>query len=102
MDYGKALRISRAIAGMQQKELAVKAKLDPSYVSLIERGDRTPSVKAVRALSSALNIPTHLFTLLATESEDVELSDPRELEDIGRSLAGLLIHWTVEKGNGPT
>jgi transcriptional regulator with XRE-family HTH domain len=54
MDYGKAVRVARAISGIQQKELADRAGLNSSYVSLIEMGKRKPSLKAVRALSSAL------------------------------------------------
>ena len=90
MDYGKALRISRAIAGLQQKELAQRAGLDASYVSLLEQGKRTPSLKVVRALSEALKMPTHLFTLLASEKEDLTLVDPSELQQAAESLARVL------------
>jgi len=71
MDYGKALRIARAIAGLQQKELAELAGIDPSHISLIEVGKRKPSVDMVEKLAKALQIPEHLFTLLAAESEDL-------------------------------
>ena len=90
MDYGKALRISRAIAGLQQKELAEKAGLDSSYVSLLEKGRRKPSLKVVRALSEALKIPPHLFTLLASEGEDLDLVEPAELQQAAESIARLL------------
>ena len=46
MDYGKALRIGRAIAGLQQRELAELAEIDPSHNSLIEVGKRKPSSSA--------------------------------------------------------
>lgn len=90
MDYGKALRISRAIAGLQQKDLASRAGLDSSYVSLLEQGKRKPSLKVVRALSEALKIPTHLFTLLASEEEDLTLVEPSELQQAVESLARVL------------
>ena len=90
MDYGKALRISRAIAGLQQKDLAERAGLDSSYVSLLEKGSRKPSLKVVRALSEALRIPTHLFTLLASEEEDLDLVEPAELQQAAESIARLL------------
>jgi transcriptional regulator with XRE-family HTH domain len=97
MDYGKALRISRAIAGLQQKELADRTNLDASYISMIEMGKRKPSLKAARLLSSALGIPTHLFTLLATESGDVEHLAPVEIEEIGMLLTRLLLPNTRSK-----
>src|ERR1700722_9696467 len=92
MDYGKALRIARAIAGLQQKELAELAKLDPSHISLIEVGKRMPSVAAIDKLAKALQMPKHLLMLLAAEPEDLDdLNDPKELERAAQSLAQLLL-----------
>jgi transcriptional regulator with XRE-family HTH domain len=91
MDYGKALRIARAIAGLQQKELAELAELDPSHISLIEVGKRMPSVAAIEKLAKALQMPKHLLMLLAAEPEDLDLNDPKELERAAQSLAQLLL-----------
>ena len=91
MDYGKALKIARAIVGLQQKELASLAGLAPSYLSLIEMGKRKPSVSAIRKLSHALKIPAHLLTLLAAEEDDLTLVDAGELQRAGESLARLLL-----------
>ena len=91
MDYGKALRIARAASGLQQQDLARRAGLTPSYVSLVEMGKRNPSVGAIKKLSQALQIPPHLLTLLATEEEDTDLVDSKELESLGSSLVRLLL-----------
>ena len=91
MNYGKALKIARAATGLQQQELAKKAGLTASYISLVEMGKRTPSTSALRKLSRALEMPPHLLTLLATEPEDTDLLDKTELESIGDSLVRLLI-----------
>ncbi len=92
MDYGKALRIARAAAGLQQQELAKKAGLTPGYISLVEMGRRKPSPAALRKLSRALGIPPHLLTLLATEPEDADLLDQREIESIGNALLRLVLN----------
>jgi transcriptional regulator with XRE-family HTH domain len=92
LDYGKALRIARAAAGLQQQELARKADLTPGYISLVEMGRRTPSQGAIRKLSRALGIPPHLLTLLATESEDADLLDQKEIESIGNALLRLVLN----------
>jgi transcriptional regulator with XRE-family HTH domain len=91
LDYGKALRIARAAAGLQQQELAQKAGLTPGYISLVEMGRRNPSPSAIRKLSRALDIPPHLLTLLATESEDADLLDQKEIESIGNALLRLVL-----------
>jgi len=91
MDYGKALRLARAIAGLQQKELAEIADLDPSHISLIEKGKRKPSVGTLGKLARALQIPEHLMVLLAAEPQDLDIKDPEELQRATSSLAELLL-----------
>ena len=92
MDYAKALRVSRAMAGLQQKELASRAGMDPSNISLIETGKRKPSLRAVEKLSQALGIPHHLFTLLATEPADLRVNDPAHLKQAIESLAHFMLN----------
>ena len=92
MDYGKALRIARAIAGLEQRELARQAGLDPSHISLIERGARRPSVGAIRKLCGALEIPEPLFAMLASERSDLRGVGEREFERIGTYLAKFMTH----------
>lgn len=91
MKYGRALRIVRAAKGLSQKDVAERADLNPSYLSLLEREARSPSVNAISALSAALGIPPHLLALLA--SEDSELIGIREesAEVLGKQLLDLLL-----------
>ena len=91
MDYSKALKVARAISGLSQKELAEKSGLDPSHISLIEKGQRKPSVSALTKLSGALGIPDHLFTLLAAEPQDLAHTSPDELSRIAESLTEFLV-----------
>jgi transcriptional regulator with XRE-family HTH domain len=91
MNYGKALRIARAVTGLQQRELAQRAGLNPSHISLIEKGSRKPSVGAIAKLCDAMEIPASLFTMLAAESEDLKGIEEGEFEAIGRYLGRFLI-----------
>jgi transcriptional regulator with XRE-family HTH domain len=91
MDFGKALKVARAIAGLQQKDLAKRARLDPSHISLIESGRRKPSSDAMGRISSALGIPVHLVMLLAAEPKDLKIADGTELNLAARSLAHLIL-----------
>jgi XRE family transcriptional regulator, master regulator for biofilm formation len=94
MNYGKGLKIARALAGLQQKELAKLADIDPSHVSLMEMGKREPSVKTLQKLSDALKIPHHLLVLLSAEPRDLRIDDPEELKRAVESLTHLIL------GNG--
>src|SRR6266849_503101 len=91
MNYGKALRIARAIAAVDQKELADAAGLDPSHISLIEKGTRKPSIRAIGKLCRALDIPEPLFNMLAVEATDLRGIEEQEFQRIGVYLTRFLL-----------
>jgi len=91
MNYGKAIRIVRTVAGLQQKELADLAKVDASLMSLIEKGKRNPSLSTLEKITKQLGVPQHLLTLLAAESEDLKTIRPDELKLAAESLARMLL-----------
>ena len=76
MNYGKAIRIARSIAGLSQARLAAQSGIDRSYLSLIEGGDRKPencqqmkmSLHAPRALLHRHHRSNDLFTAPAAKS----------------------------------
>lgn len=54
---GRAIKMSRVGADLTQGELAEKAGISVSYLSLLERGKRDPSVSTVCKIAEALEIP---------------------------------------------
>ncbi len=90
MKYGRAIRICRAAKAMSQKDLASKAGIAPSHISLIEAGKRFPSLEATERICKALDVPTHLVMLLAAESEDVQGKHLENLKDLSGTLLQLL------------
>jgi transcriptional regulator with XRE-family HTH domain len=97
MNYGKALKLARALANLSQKELARKAGLDPSHISLIEKGTRRPSLTALERLSSALQIPSDLLLLMAAEKDDLKFRDPEQIQQAAESLARLVLLYGPRK-----
>jgi transcriptional regulator with XRE-family HTH domain len=91
MNHGRAIRIARAARRLTQKELAVASGLDPSYISLIEAEQRTPSSRAVELVGRVLGVPPHLMALLAAEPADVVGLPPEQAGTLGRDLLALLI-----------
>jgi transcriptional regulator with XRE-family HTH domain len=91
MDYGKAIRIARSIAGLQQRELAALAGVDSSLISLIEKGKRKPGLATLEKITKALNVPQHLFALLAAEPHDLRSTSPDEVQRAVESLARVLL-----------
>jgi len=89
---GAFIRSQRRLAQLSQRELAKLTKLSDPYVSQLERGLHEPSVRVLRALGSALNIPaetlmgyvglkdeaaTHIDTASAIR-QDPKLSDAQK------------------------
>lgn len=55
--FAAALRDLREEAGITQEELAGRAEVSARFVSLLETGRRKPSLSALAALSSGLDLP---------------------------------------------
>ncbi len=60
--FGTVLQEYRLNSKMSQEELAFNSELDRTYISLLERGKRKPTINTVFALSKALKInPSQLI-----------------------------------------
>jgi len=92
MNEGRAIRILRVARGLRQQELAVKAGLDPSYVSLLESGKRTPSSDALSAIAKALGSPLEVLHLLGADESELRGIKPSQARAIGLALAGAVLH----------
>jgi transcriptional regulator with XRE-family HTH domain len=55
------LKYNRHKLGLSQEELAYKCNLDRTYISLLERGKRNPTLNVLFSISSALNLTTSEF-----------------------------------------
>ena len=70
---GAFIRSQRRLAQLSQRELAKLTKLSDPYVSQLERGLHEPSVRVLRAIGKALNIPSE--TLMSYAGWTDEPSD---------------------------
>lgn len=55
--FGIVLRKQRQSMGLSQEELAFRCDLDRTYISLLERGKRQPSLTTIINLAKSLNMP---------------------------------------------
>ena len=101
MDYSKAIRISRALADMPQRELANRIGVDASLISMLESGLRKPSLETLEKIAAALELPFHLFALLGAEPKDARSVRAQEIEQLAVGLAKLLLRREgVANGSG--
>jgi len=57
--FGETLRTFRKGKNISQEHLAFEAGLDRTYISLLERGLRQPSIKSLFAIAKALQVSPH-------------------------------------------
>ncbi|NML15484.1 helix-turn-helix domain-containing protein [Azohydromonas caseinilytica] len=59
--FGAVLKELRASKGITQEQLGFDADLDRTFISLLERGLRQPSLASIFQLSKALGVsPSHI------------------------------------------
>jgi transcriptional regulator with XRE-family HTH domain len=63
----EALRAIRELVGVEQTDLAKRCGITQGHLSNIERGDRLPSPKVLRALASELGVPLDAISHAAQE-----------------------------------
>lgn len=61
--FGESLRAARTRAGLSQEALGLACEIDRTYVSLLERGIKQPTLGTLFAISDQLGI--HPETLVA-------------------------------------
>jgi transcriptional regulator with XRE-family HTH domain len=66
---GKTIRILRLAKALKASELADAAEISVSFLSLVENGDRQPSLDVIRRISKALSIPSEALVLLGMGDE---------------------------------
>jgi transcriptional regulator with XRE-family HTH domain len=66
--FGRALRRFRNSAGFSQEALAHRCGMHPTYLSQLERGLKSPSLRTIVSLAVALGREPH--TLVKAAEED--------------------------------
>lgn len=68
--FGEVVRRHRQTLGMSQEELADRCGLHRTYISEIERGLKSASLKALLALATALKVTPHSLIRESERSRD--------------------------------
>lgn len=61
-NFGQTLKLFRVATNLSQEELAEKSDLDRTYISMLERNVKSPTLQTMLNLCDALNISIDVFT----------------------------------------
>lgn len=89
LKVGECIRSFRLEAGLLQREMADRAGISASMLSLIEAGKRTPTIALLQSVSRALNLPPTVL-LAAALLDDENAPQTREMQDARRLAQHLL------------
>ncbi|MBC7347932.1 MAG: helix-turn-helix transcriptional regulator [Clostridia bacterium] len=80
---GQRLRDLRLRLGLTQEQLAERANLHYSYIGQVERGEKTPSLRALKRLAKAMHTSVDFFL------EEQSPYDP-QVDSLRRELLALV------------
>ena len=76
--FGRALREVRESRGVSQEQLALDANYDRTYISLLERGTRSPTLRTVVELAEVLNVqPSEIIRRMETTLAEAQKRQAR-------------------------
>ena len=64
---GQVLRAERSRLGISQEELADRAGFHRTYISQLERGLKSPSIRALGSICTVLRVPVSVLIAKAEE-----------------------------------
>jgi transcriptional regulator with XRE-family HTH domain len=67
---GRVIAQKRKDAGISQEALAFRCKLHPTYISQLERGLKSPTVRVLRLIAEALGTPASALLHAAENAQD--------------------------------
>ena len=74
---GEFIRSQRRLANLSLRQLAERTEISNPYLSQIERGLHEPSVRVLKAISTALNLSAETLLAQAGLLEDAKQEDPQ-------------------------
>lgn len=106
MKVGRAIRILRETNGIALGSLAKQSELSVGMLSMIEKGQREPSLTALRRIAESLSIPMDVMLAAAQPGEGtLQSSDERStrlaevldrLENIEEEIRNMMCHKGIE------
>ena len=90
MNIGNAIKKLRQEKGLKQIDFAEKCGLSQSYLSLIEKGKKEPTLGLLKQISSSLSIPLPILVFLALDKDDIPDSKKEAFQILDPSIKGLI------------
>jgi len=71
MNVGEAIKYLRYTKNIKQKDFCKEIGITQSYLSLVEKGHRTPSIQVLESISEYYKIPLPILFWFTVDESDV-------------------------------
>lgn len=90
LELGKAIRIVREAKGIRLAVLAERSGVSVPFLSLVEHGDRQPSLAVLRKIADGLGIPAEVLIMLSQPTSGHLQSNDRRTQSLVTAIQKLL------------
>lgn len=97
MNITKKIRELRENKGMSQAELAKAAGLSTTYISLMESGKKSPTLKSLEKISTALDIPFPVLSFMSLSEEDIPVEKRSAFRLLGPSVNAMIKEFFLKE-----
>jgi transcriptional regulator with XRE-family HTH domain len=95
LTLGNAIKLIRTARGIRQRDLALKLKISPNYLSLIESDKREPSLAFLNRLATEFRVPIAMLFMFQSEPiPGVESSDVEKLKELLLKIDRIAVNKT--------
>ncbi|MGB2984325.1 MAG: helix-turn-helix transcriptional regulator [Phycisphaerae bacterium] len=90
LELGKAIRIVRDAKGIRLAALAERSGVSVPFLSLVEHGERQPSLAVLRKIADGLGIPAEVLIMLSQPTGGHLQSNDRTTQSLVTAIQKLL------------
>ena len=90
MDLGNAIRLCRSRKQLTLAALSDRTGLSESYLSLLERGARDPTLSSIESISRGLEVPVSLLVFLGSDAAETSSLPAEVREKLSTAIVQLL------------
>ena len=89
-NIGKTIKILRQAKALKVSALAKVAGVSNPFLSLVENGERNPSLAVLRKIAEGLGLPSEALILMSIENETEIVSSNYLVNDLSNNVSRLI------------
>ena len=90
MQIGKTIKNLRQKKGLKQIEFAKKCNLSQSYLSLIEKEKKEPTLSMLKQIAAVLEIPVPVLVFFSLNEDDIPQSKKEAFKTLDPLIKGMM------------